>query len=166
MPAESSVIKSNDKILAIAGIYKRSEIVGVESISGDLPNTSTYVKDINIIIGDGETSIIPGTYGYSAPISFSGNISGWRVLETSNPAVSGNIVIDVLKVGEVDYPSESVVSIAGTNKPNLDSQVVNSSEDLSSWDVELNVEDMIGFSVEENTDCKKVHLIISVEVGF
>lgn len=162
--SEADVRIINNKLVALEGTSRTSREIDIVRDLGGLSSSATFNKDINILIGDGDTVIISGTEGYSAPLTFSGVISKWSLAEVSNLPVSGTISIDILKSDSTIYPTFN--SITGLNKPTLNNEYVNSNNSLESWDTILNTGDSIGFRVENTLDCKQIHLIISVEVGF
>lgn len=188
LSSESDVKLIGGKLLAVGGDFEKSKeividsIQGVETLSGTLvdytdssfnsavvsgqlyTDSKKVTKDINIILGDGERVIPPGLLGYSAPVSFNGNLLGWKLAEISNPPVSGTIEIDILKSTFTAYPPTEGDSITDTN-PTLLNQYVNQSNTLSGWDVQISNGDSVGFKVISNLNCKSVHLILSVETG-
>lgn len=156
---ELPVRKIKNKILAIGGLFSRSEVINLTNLDADLPT-----KDINILIGDGESLIITGTMGYSVPLSFSGKLFGWSLAEVSNPAVMGYIQVDILKASASHYPPVDTDSIVGSVFPSLVGAYTNEDENLEGWMTDLEVGDSIGFKVLSNVNCKQIHLILRIKV--
>jgi hypothetical protein len=165
LAAEADVRIVNNKLMAVEGTNRTSREIIVEDLGG-LPNTVKFLKDVNILIGDGSTVIAPGTTGYSAPVPFPGAIVGYSIAEVSSPPVSGTCIIDILKAPLAEYPPVSSNSITGTNKPRLEGEMLRESTDLTSWSVSIVKNDIIGFIVEDNLNCRQLHVILSIEVGF
>lgn len=162
---EANVKLISDELYAVGGDFEKSKKIVASNVDA-LPDTSKFIKDINIVIGDGDVVIASGTLGYSAPISFSGKITSWNLAEVSSPPISGSIVIDIWKSTAENYPPTEINSITANSKPELNTQYINKDEELVDWNTYLSSGDVIGFTVEQNLNCRKVHLILSVEVGF
>lgn len=121
----------------------------------------TQTKTINFSIGDGNNAIILGTKGYiRMPVS--GTITAWYLTETSATPIAGSCVIDIWKDTTANYPPTVSDSIAGTEKPTLSSQNINSNNTLASWTKSVNVGDYIGFNIDSNSGCKKLNLQITI----
>lgn len=163
LPSEADVRLINNKLMAVEGTSRTSRQITLEDLGGSIDPSSSFTKDVNVLIGDGETVIPSGVEGYSAPVTFSGTVTTWSLAEVSIPPVSGTISIDVLKTDSASYPTFNVIS--NLNNPSLNGEYTNSSSDLDSWDRNLSVGDSIGFKVNSNLNCKQIHLIVSVEAG-
>jgi hypothetical protein len=87
---------------------------------------------------------------------YSGTITGWYL----NADASGSCVIDIWKANAA-IPTNAN-SIAGTEKPTLSTQQLNSDVALSSWTTSVSVGDIFGFEVESASTVTKVVLTISV----
>ncbi|MFA7220001.1 MAG: hypothetical protein WC119_05805 [Synergistaceae bacterium] len=120
-------------------------------------------RSVNIIIGDASTVIFSNTKGYIGPFSADGTITAWNITEVSETPISGSIVVDIWKSNTVNYPPTVTDTIAGSEKPSLVSQTINSDSTLSSWTTSVLTGDYLGFNVDSVTDCKKVMIILSVD---
>lgn len=101
------------------------------------------VKELKINL-DNNGSVLTSGLGTSYYTStFSGTIVGWYI--TGYPA--GSIVVDILKKAG-DVPTK-VDSIAGTEKPTLSSQSVNSDLSITTWTgVTVSPGDVFGIDIE------------------
>ena len=69
-------------------------------------------------------------------------ITGWTIIANEN----GNCVVDVKKTDYGSFPTSS--SIAGSEKPTLSSQQINSDDTLSTWTTSLNSGDILEFVID------------------
>jgi len=105
---------------------------------------------------DGQGGVITtGDKGYVA-IPYPCTIVSWILVS----GLTGSIVIDVWKAASAIPTSND--SIAGSEKPTLSTQRVNSDNNLSTWTVSVAANDIVGFNVESATTVTNVALTITV----
>lgn len=120
---------------------------------GVTPNvkTSTFGCSVN----GGGFAPLTGIIGYTV-IPYSGTITGWSIVSD----VVGSCVIDVWKAaGTVPTVANT---IAGTEKPTLSSQQLNSDNSLSTWTTAVTAGDVIGFNLDSAATLTSINLIITI----
>lgn len=119
---------------------------------------------ISITIGDGATPVVVGTTGYSAPLPFSGDITGWTISEISSPPLSSTISVDIWKDSVINYPPTAADKISGTEPPALTASKVAVDSTLTTWTTPIAVNDCLGFTVAATDGlAKKIMLIIYMD---
>jgi hypothetical protein len=86
---------------------------------------------------------------------FNCTIESWKVISS----LTGSCVIDIWKSTGIPNVSDS---ITGVVKPNLSSQQINTSVDLTGWSTSISIGDIILFNIE-STDLNKIYLYIEIE---
>jgi len=105
---------------------------------------------------DGQGGVITtGDKGYVA-IPYPCTIVSWILVS----GLTGSIVIDVWKAASAIPTSND--SIAGSEKPTLTNQRVNSDTNLSTWTVSVAANDIVGFNVDSVSTVTNVALTITV----
>jgi len=88
--------------------------------------------------------------------NYVGTITGWNIVSD----ISGSCVIDVWKAAGV-VPTVAN-TIAGTEKPTLSSQQLNSDNALTTWTTAVTAGDVIGFNLDSASTLTSVNLIITI----
>ena len=120
---------------------------------GATPNvkTSTFGCSVN----GGGFAPLTGIIGYTV-IPYNGTITGWSIVSD----VVGSCVIDVWKAAGV-VPTVAN-TIAGTEKPTLTAQQLNSNNTLTTWTTAVTAGDVIGFNLDSALTLTSVNLIITI----
>lgn len=149
----SDTISAVDATLTfVANVLGRAALTGAIAASAG-SNATTQVSEITATIGDGVNAITTGVKGY-LPVYDAGTITGWTIIGDA----SGSCVIDVWKAsGAVPVNANS---IAGSEKPTLTAQQLNSDNSLSTWTTAFVSGDVFGFEVESATTVKQVTVTI------
>lgn len=113
-------------------------------------------KVFGLTIDGGGSAITTGVKGYMV-LGFTGTIVGWDIVANA----SGSIVIDVWKAAANTIPTVAN-TIAGTEKPTLSSQQINSDTALSTWTTSVNKGEVIGFNVDSVATVTRVTLTVRV----
>lgn len=104
---------------------------------------------------DGAGSVITsGVKGYVV-MPYKAKIIGWSIVGNT----SGNCLIDVWKNTTIPTVSDS---ITGSEKPNLTAQQINSDNNLTTWNVDINLDDIIAFNVISANTVSRINLIIKI----
>ena len=120
---------------------------------GATPNVKT--SSFGCSIAGGGFPPLAGIIGYTV-IPYNGTITGWTIIGD----VSGSCVIDVWKApGTVPTVANT---IAGTEKPTLSSQQINSDNTLTTWTTAVNAGDVIGFNLDSATTLTSINLVITI----
>jgi len=132
---------------------------GLQTVGTDTLTFLTSGEDrtIGITVDGAGTVIATGVKGYIVA-GFSGTINGWDVVANA----SGSIVFDVWKVASGSIPTVAN-TIAGTEKPTLSSQQVNSDVALSSWALPVVKGDVFGFNVDSASTVTRVTLTLRIK---
>ena len=113
--------------------------------------TTTFGCSVN----GGGFAPLTGIIGYTV-IPYDGTITGWSIVSD----VVGSCVIDVWKAAGV-VPTVAN-TIAGTEKPTLSSQQLNSDNTLTTWTTAVTAGDVIGFNLDSASTLTSVNLIITI----
>lgn len=113
--------------------------------------TATFGCSVN----GGGFAPLTGIIGYTV-IPYNGTITGWSIVSD----VVGSCVIDVWKAAGV-VPTVAN-TIAGTEKPTLSSQQLNSDNALTTWTTAVTAGDVIGFYLDSASTLTNVNLIITI----
>jgi len=115
---------------------------GGQDFSGvALVTTADLTRSVVFVIDNGSQDITPGSKGY-LHLDVTGTILAWTVISEQ----IGNIAIDVRKTTYTNFPN-NFTSIVGSEFPSLISQIKNKDENLTTWNKELDVNDVLEFRV-------------------
>lgn len=113
---------------------------------------------ISILIDGQGATPETGAYG-TFSIPYSGYITGWTLLECSDPPISSSIVIDVWKDTYANYPPTVADTIWGT-KPSLVSATKNTATGLS---IQVTQGDTIFINIDSVSTGQKFYLLLQIE---
>jgi len=125
------------------------------ALSGGSVIGGTLSGSFGITIDGGGSAITTGNKGYLT-IPYGGTITGWKVISDQ----SGSCVIDVWKTANA-IPTVTN-TIAGTEKPTLSSQQINSDLTLTSWTSSVSPGDTFAFNVDSTSLVTRVNLSIFI----
>jgi hypothetical protein len=97
-----------------------------------------------------------GTVGYIT-IPYNGTITGWQVIGD----ITGNCVFDVWKSAAGVIPTVSN-TIAGTEKPTLSSQQINSDLALTTWTTAVSAGDIVGIVLDSASTLNQAWLTVFI----
>ena len=127
---------------------------GSVSITGFTAN----VGCLGITIDGGGSAITTGVVG-SLIVPYACVIDCWGIIADQ----SGSIVVDVWKGSSpLSIPTSAAQSIAGSEKPTLSSQQINTDLNLTTWTKNLAFGDVLVFNVDSATTVERVTLQIKV----
>jgi hypothetical protein len=113
---------------------------------------------LGITIDGGGSAITTGVVG-SIIVPYNCVIDCWGIIADQ----SGSIVIDVWKGSSpLSIPTSAAQSIAGSEKPTLSSQQINTDLNLTTWTTNLVFGDVLVFNVDSATTVERVTLQIKV----
>jgi hypothetical protein len=121
------------------------------SVTSPNVRTATFGCTVN---GGGFAPLV-GIIGYTV-IPYNGTITGWNIVSD----IAGSCVIDVWKANGV-VPTVAN-TIAGTEKPTLIAQQLNSDNALTTWTIAVTSGDVIGFYLDSASTLTSVNLIITI----
>jgi hypothetical protein len=110
---------------------------------------------INFIIDGGGSAISVGEKGH-LEIPFAMTITGWTLLADQ----PGSIVVDVWRDSYASFPPTAADTIAGTEKPTLESVQKNQDLGLSTWTTSMAAGDILAFNVDSAATVQRVTLSI------
>jgi hypothetical protein len=124
------------------------------SITGFTANKGNF----GITIDGGGSAITTGVKG-SVLVPYDCYITSWSVVSD----VSGSIVVDVWK-GASPYviPTSAAQSIAGSEKPTLSSQQINTDLSLTTWTTPLVLGNVLVFNVDSASTLTRATIQINV----
>ena len=125
------------------------------AISASFAPTPPSVGSFGITIDGAGSTITTGNKGHVV-IPYNGTITGWTIVADQ----SGSCVIDVWRANNLIPTSSN--TIAGTEKPTLSNQQLNSDTNLTTWTSSISTGDIIAFNVDSATTVTRVNLSISV----
>jgi hypothetical protein len=137
-------------------------VTTLDSLSANSISGTTYLNlpvnygSFGLTIDGGGSVITTGNKGYLV-IPYAGTITGWQVISD----VNGSCVIDVWKESSGNVPTVAN-TIAGTEKPTLSSQQINSDLTLTTWTTAVNQNDVFGFNVDSASTVTRVNLTIFI----
>lgn len=137
-------------------------VTTVDSLSANSISGTTYLNlpvnygSFGITIDGGGAVITTGNKGYLV-IPYAGTITGWQIISDLN----GSCVIDVWKASSGNIPTIAN-AIAGTEKPTLSSQQINSDLTLTTWTTAVSQNDVIAFNVDSASTVTRVNLTIFI----
>ena len=129
--------------------------IEIASTSGGGATTNVKTSTFGCSVNGGGFAPLTGIIGYTV-IPYSGTITGWSIVSD----VVGSCVIDVWKAAGV-VPTVAN-TIAGTEKPTLSSQQLNSDNALSTWTTAVTAGDVIGFNLDSAATLTSINLIITI----
>jgi hypothetical protein len=97
-----------------------------------------------------------GTVGYIT-IPYNGTITGWQVIGN----VSGTCVFDVWKTAAGVIPTVAN-TIAGTEKPSLSAQQINSDLSLGTWTTAVSAGDIVGIVLDSASTLSQAWLTVFI----
>ena len=97
-----------------------------------------------------------GTVGYIT-IPYNGTITGWQVIGD----VTGNCVFDVWKSASGVIPTVAN-TIAGTEKPSLTAQQINSDLALTTWTTAVSAGDIVGIVLDSASVLSQAWLTVFI----
>jgi len=112
---------------------------------------------IGITIDGAGTAITTGLKGYLV-IPFNCTIQSWYVVADQ----SGSVVVDVWRASGFTIPTSSAQSIAGSEKPTLSSQQINTDLSLSTWSTSLSNGDVLAFNVDSASTITRATIEIKI----
>lgn len=134
-----------------------SDVTGSLTVTGNANITSLKGNagsgSFGITIDGGGSGFATGMKGFTR-IPYSGSITGWTMIGDA----TGSCVIDVWKANNA-IPTVAN-SIAGTEKPTLTAQQLNSDTNLTTWSSSIAPGDIIAFNVDSTSTVTRVNLII------
>jgi hypothetical protein len=137
-------------------------VTTLDSLSANSISGTTYLNlpvnygSFGLTIDGGGSVITTGNKGYLV-IPYAGTITGWQVISD----VNGSCLIDVWKESSGNVPTVAN-TIAGTEKPTLSSQQINSDLTLTTWTTAVNQNDVFGFNVDSASTVTRVNLTIFI----
>jgi hypothetical protein len=123
-----------------------------------LVTTADLTRTIVFIIDNGSQEIQPGNKGYLY-LDVSGEIVSWTVLSQD----VGNIAIDIRKTNYEDFPT-GFTSIVGSEFPILINQNKNKDENLTTWNKDLSVNDVLDFTVLSCSGIKRCTVTLKLKI--
>ena len=124
--------------------------------SGDLVVSGAAKRTIGMVFDGGGSPPTVSSVGYIVA-QFSGTIDQWSVVSD----VSGSAVIDVWKAaGAIPTIANT---IAGSEKPTLSSQQLNSDTSLTTWTTAVTAGDVFGFSIDSVTTCTRLTVEVRIQ---
>lgn len=112
-------------------------------------------RTIGVVFDGGGSSPTVGSVGYIV-CQHAGTIDRWNIVADQ----SGSAVVDVWKAaGTIPVNADS---IAGTEKPTLTAQQLNSDTSLSTWTTAVAVGDVFGFEIESVTTCTRITVEVRI----
>lgn len=118
-------------------------------------STNVKTTTFGCAINGGGFAPLVGIIGYTS-IPYSGTITEWTIIGD----VSGSCVIDVWKAAGV-VPTVAN-TIAGTEKPTLTAQQLNTDNALTTWTTAVTAGDIIGFYLDSASTLTSINLIITI----
>jgi hypothetical protein len=123
-----------------------------------LVTTADLTRTIVFIIDNGSQEIQSGNKGYLY-LDISGEIVSWTVLSQD----IGNIAIDIRKTNYEDFPT-GFTSIVGSEFPILINQNKNKDENLTTWNKDLSVNDVLDFTVLSCSGIKRCTVTLKLKI--
>lgn len=140
-----------------SGINGTDGFNGTSGTSGSSGVNGITTGVFGITIDGGGSVITTGVKGYLV-VPYNASIQSWSVVSD----VSGSIVVDVWKRASYAIPTNNTYSIAGTEKPTLTSQQINTDLSLSTWTTDLNTGDVIAFNVDSASTLTRATIEITL----
>jgi len=108
---------------------------GTSGTSGVDGSVGAISGSINIVLYNGGSDLTTGVKDHPVLIPYSASATGWDILafNSSNTLVNTSAVVDILSDTFVNLPLSATDSIAGTEKPTLNSISASRSSSLSTW---------------------------------
>jgi phage baseplate assembly protein gpV len=125
------------------------------ALNGGSVTGGTLSGSFGITIDGGGSAITTGNKGYLT-VPYGGTITGWRIISDQ----SGSCVVDVWKTANA-IPTVTN-TIAGTEKPTLSSQQLNTNTALTTWTSSVSPGDIFAFNVDSATTVTRVNVSIYI----
>jgi hypothetical protein len=129
--------------------------ITVPTGSGGTVTGGALSGSFGITIDGGGSAITTGNKGYLT-VPYGGTITGWTMIADQ----SGSCVIDVWKAAGTTPTIAN--TIAGTEKPTLTSQQINSDINLTTWTSSVSPGDIFAFYVDSTSLITRVNLSIFI----
>ena len=126
-----------------SGANGTSGVNGTNGTNGTSGVNGSSDGVIGITIDGAGTAITTGIKGYLV-IPFNCTIQSWYVVGNT----TGSCVVDVWRASGYTIPTSSAQSIAGSEKPTLSSQQINTDLSLSTWTTSLSTGNVLAFTVD------------------
>ena len=124
--------------------------------SGDLIVSGAAKRSVGMVFDGGGSPPTVGSVGYVVA-QFSGTIDQWAIVADA----SGSAVVDVWKAaGAIPTIANT---IAGSEKPTLSTQQLNSDTSLSTWTTAVSAGDVFGFKIDSVTTCTRLTVEVRVQ---
>lgn len=134
----------------------QSQVYARRSISGETSTSGTAKRTIGMVFDGGGSPPTVASVGYIVA-QFSGTIDQWSIVAD----VSGSAVIDVWKAaGAIPTIANT---IAGSEKPTLSTQQLNSDTSLTTWTTAVTAGDVFGFKIDSVTTCTRLTVEVRVQ---
>jgi hypothetical protein len=131
----------------------------VNNFSGvALVTTADLTRTIVFMIDNGSQTIDSGSKGYLT-LDVSGQIESWTILSED----TGNIAIDIKKTTYDNFPN-GFVSIVGSEFPTLIDQDKNKDDQLTTWENNLDIGDVLDFDVLSCSGITKCTLTLKLKI--
>lgn len=123
-----------------------------------LATTADLTRTINFVLDNGSFDITSGSKGY-LNIDVNGEIESWMLVSETE----GNIAIDIQKTNYNNFPN-GFTSIVGSEFPLLINERKHRDEDLSTWDTNIQVGDILDFRVLSCTGIQKCSVFLRLKL--
>ena len=159
----TSGVNGNNGSSGTSGVNGASGSSGTSGINGTngTSGTSGVNGNSNGVLGltiDGAgTAITTGIKGYLV-VPFNCSIDSWYIVGNT----TGSTVIDVWRASGYTIPTSAAQSIAGSEKPTLSSQQINTDLSLSTWTTSLSTGDVLAFNVDSSSTITRATLEIKI----
>lgn len=111
----------------------------------------------------GNGAVITTGYKGRHRVPFSGTITGWTIIESSETPITSSIVVDVKLGTYANYDTTpTFASIAGTEKPTITTSEKGQDLTLTTWTTSVTEGDFLEFTVDSVTDAEEVMLFIHI----
>lgn len=141
--------------LTVGGILSATTI-SATTYYGNGGNLTGITGSFGISVDGSGSVLTSGVKGYVI-LPYNATITGWDIIGNT----SGTCVFDVWRGSNYQIPTV-INTITGNEKPNLNSQQINSDNSLSSWTTDVFINDVISFNIISATTISRVNLIIKV----
>jgi len=119
-----------------------------------IPSATTYT--VGMVFDGGGSPPTVGSVGYLV-CQRAGTIDQWSVVADA----AGSAVVDVWKAaGAIPTVADT---IAGTEKPTLTAQQLNSDTSLTTWTTTVAAGDVFGFSIDSVTTCTRLTVEVRIQ---
>jgi hypothetical protein len=123
-----------------------------------LQTVADITRTIAFNIDNGSQDIPPGSKGFLT-LDIAGTLESWTLLSED----VGSIAIDIEKTTYNNFPND-FSSIVGSEFPLLLNQSKNRDDDLTTWDKQITVGDVLDFKVLSCTGIKKCSIFLRLKI--